>query len=310
MVADRYERILAVLAKLETIEGTDATPTGAANTMVMSNVSITPMAGDETSHDHIQTYMGHKGVVLVGDYVQIEGDVDLAGSGTEGVAPGFGPLLRACGFEEIITADTSVAYEPISSGFESCSIYWIEDGVRHVALGARGTMTLSLVPKQIPRLRFTMMGLLGTITDQANPTTDFSAFVDGLPVNKANTTLSLHGYAAVAESLEINLGQTVSPRFLIGEEGMKITNREATGTAVVKADTVANKNWFAVAQARTLDALQAVHGTQAGNIATIDAPAVQIGRPTRGATDGILNYSLPLMLKPDAGNDELTLTFT
>lgn len=309
-VVDRFERVLAILAKIEATEGTDAVPTGGANAMQMSNVSITPLAGEEESRDLVKPYLGDQGVFLTGNYVQIQGDVELAGSGDAGVAPAYDALLRACGMSQTVVADTSVAYDPVSAAFESSSIYWVQAGVRHIALGARGSFTLELMPKRVPHIRFNMMGLLGTISDQAMPTVDHTGFIAPEVVTNANTTIDLHGYTAVAESLQLDLGQNVVPRFLIGEEAMKISGRAASGTAVVKADTLANIDWFDIAQSHAVDALEAVHGTEAGNIVTIDAPAVQIGRPTQGATDGILNYSLPLRFQPSAGNDELSLTFT
>ena len=41
-------------------------------------------------------------------------DVVIAGSGTLDTAPGFGVLLQACGFDEVVTGSTSVAYTPES----------------------------------------------------------------------------------------------------------------------------------------------------------------------------------------------------
>lgn len=46
----------------------------------------------------------------------------------------------------------------------------------------------------------------------------------------------------------------------------------------------------------------------AGSIFKFDAPAVQIGRPTYGETQKIVNNTLPLMFTPVAGNDEFTIT--
>lgn len=308
-MADRYERILAVLAKLETTEGTDSEPSGAADALQISNVSFTPVAGEEVSRDLVQPYLGSQGIILVGSYIQIEFDVEMAGAGAAGTAPAYGPLLRACGMSETINADVSVEYDPVSDGFESMSLYYVQAGVRHIALGSRGTFTLSVVPKQIPKIRFSIMGLLGTISDQAMPSVNTSAFVSPVIVSKAQTTFSLHGAERVTESINLDLSGTVTPRFLIGEEKMAITNRQSTGTAVVTAKSLATQNWFEISEARTAAVLQSVHGTVAGNIVQLDAPAVEIGRVSQGASDNIINYSLPLILKPtSSGNDELKIT--
>lgn len=307
-MATRKYRKMALLAKPEVTEGTDSVPTGAANAIQANDVSITPMAGDEETRDLMLPYLGLQGVILTGDYVQLEFSVEIAGAGAAGDVPGYGALLRACAMSETINAGVDVVYEPVSDGEESSSIYFNQDGVRHVALGTRGNATLTFEPKRIPRFRFTMMGLLGTITDQALPTVDLSGFQTPLPVSKAATTLSLHGASRVAESVSIDLGQQVEPRFLIGDERIQLTDRRATGTAVVEAQDLATINWFSIASARTKDVLQLVHGTAAGNIVQVDAPKVEIGRPAQGQTQGVVNYSLPLMLTPDTGNDEFTIT--
>jgi hypothetical protein len=308
--AVRHVRKLAALVKLTSAGyGSDPVPTGMANAIQFTNVNFRPLEGQQVSRELLLPHLGHQGVILTGNYSVLEGDVELAGAGAAGGVPGYGVLLRACGMHETVTVDTEVVYNPISGSFEDAGIYFNLDGVRHVMLGVRGTFSLSLAPQQIPRIRFTMTGLIGTITDTALPAVTLTAFQKPLPISKANTTVSLHGYAGPMESLELQLGGTVEPRLLINEESIKITDREATGTAVVQAATLATKNWFAIAQAHTLGALAVVHGTAAGNIVAIDADYAQIGRPTQGQSQGIANYSLPLMLTPSsAGNDEMILT--
>lgn len=305
----RFVSSLAVLAKLEGTYGTDSTPTGLANAVQLVDVTLTPMAGSEAERGLMLPYMGHQGVILTGTHVGLQASVELVSSGEPGTPPPYGALLRACGMHETITVDTDVVYNPVSRSFESAVIYYNLDGVRHILLGARGSLTLSLVPSQIPRIALNLLGLSGTITDTELPTVDLAEFIDPLPVNNANTSMSLHGWSAIAESLNLDLAHTLSPRMLIGEESIKISGRKATGTAVVQATSLATKNWFGIAGAHTKGALHVQHGTVDGEIVEIDAPAVQIGRPTQGATDGIANYSLPLMLTPDTGNDDLVLTF-
>lgn len=297
----RLFRNRAITAKTETIYGTDAAPTGAANAMQMTNVVFNPSVGEEVNRDLVVPYMGHQGVILVGTYATLAGEVEVAGSGTPGTAPEYGPLLRACGMAEVITAGTDVVYTPVSGGQESVSIHFNADGVRHVLLGARGTFTLNLTPKQIPRFAFTMTGLLGTIADIALPAVNLSKFVKPVVVNKANTTFSLHGLAGACEGV-------IEPRFLIGHESIQQVDRQMTGSAIMEAVALSAKNWFEISRTHATGALAAAHGTAAGNIVEFAAPAVQIGRPTMGETQRILNNTLPLMFTTSAGNDEFTIT--
>ena len=304
----RRYRKMALLAKVETSYGTDSVPVAAADAILATDVNLTPLAGQDVPRDLLLPYLGHQGVELTGNYMQLEFSVEAAGAGSAGTVPGYGALLRACGLSETITAAVSVAYQPVSAGEESVSLYFNQDGVRHVALGCRGSFTADFTPNQIPRLRFTLMGLSGTVSDIALPAADVSGFQDPVLVSKANTVLSLHGAARIAESLSIDLGLQVTPRFLIGDERMQVTGRQSAGTAVLEAKAMSAVNWFDIARAKTKAALQLIHGTSAGHIVQIDAPKVQIGRPLQGQTDGIVSYSLPLMLTPDSGDDEIVLT--
>lgn len=298
---------LAMLVKPETVYGSDSTPTGAANAIQVSNVEINPLAGNDVSRDLVRPVFGHQGVLLVQNHVTIAFDVEIAGAGAAGTAPAWGPVMRGCGRSEVIDAGVDVQYLPDNddSG-DSVTMYYILDGVKHIAMGGRGNVSWSLTPSQIPRFRFSMTALLGTIEDAAMPAVDYSDFIRPKPVSKANTTMSLHGWNAIAESLSIDVANQVEPRFLIGHESVEITNRMSTGTAVVEATSLATKNWFQIAQEGTLGALAVQHGTVAGNIIEFDAAdGVQIGRVTQGSSQGIANYSLPLMF---TGNPDLVIT--
>lgn len=305
----RYFRKLALLAKIETDYGVSSAPTGAANAILAKNLTFTPLAGEEQRRDLYTPWLGEQGLILVGSHTMVEFDVELAGAGAAGTAPGYGVLLRACGLSETVTVGDKVEYQPVSAGFEAVTVLFNLDGVNHVMLGARGTVSATLTPKQIPVWRFQLWGLLGPVADVALPATTLDGFQTPLPVSKVNTpALSLHGYSSVAESLAVQLGNQVEPRFLIGEDSIQITDRRPAGTAVLEGKSVATIDWQARAIARTRGALSLTHGTAAGNIVKLDAPAVEVGRPTYGQTQGIVNTSLPLLLCPSAGDDELLIT--
>ena len=303
----RFVRRMALLAKTEVTYGTDSAPTGPLNAMQVSNVEINPIAGSEINRELVLPYFGHQGVILVQNHITIAFDVEIAGAGGAGDLPAYGPLLRACRRAEVVDAGVDVEYVPEPGISDAVTLYYVLDGVRHIGLGARGTVSWTLTPAQIPRFRFTFTALLGTIADQVTPNPTLTGFKTPVPVSKANTTMTLHGWNAVAESLAIDIANQVEPRFLIGHESVEITDTASTGTAVVEAKSLATKDWFDIALKHTPGALAVQHGTVAGNIVEFAAPAVQIGRPTQGQSQGIANYSLPLMFKPSAGNDELVI---
>ncbi|OJF90631.1 hypothetical protein AX761_23315 [Rhizobium sp. 58] len=306
-MAKRYFRNRAILAKPETVYGTDSVPTGATNAMQMTNVVFNPSVGEEVSRDLVVPYMGHQGVILVGSYATLSGEVEIAGAGAAGTVPKWGALMRACAFQEVINAAVDVQYKPISAAQEAVSIYFNVDGVNHVLLGARGTLSFGFTPKQIPRWIFNFSGLLGTIADVALPAVTLGGFIKPVPVNKANTTFSLHGLAGVCEGVTIDIANQIEPRFLIGAESIEHVDRNITGSAVMEAVLLAAKNWYSIADAHTTGAMALVHGVTAGNIVDIGADAVQIGRPAYGESQKIVNNTLPLMLTT-AGTKELLIT--
>jgi hypothetical protein len=304
-------RNVLLTAKIEVTPGTDPTPTAAANSILARAGNPRPLVAEFEDRDNIQPYFGNAGKVLTAQYSQCDFEVECASAGAAGTAPKFGPLLRACGFDEEIVVDTSVAYTPITTGQESITMYWYLDGLLHKMTYCKGNVSLGLNSRSIPVLRFTFTGLHSTPTDVSMPTDeDYTGFMAPLAINKVNTpTFTLHGVSPKCQSLDIDLANQVVYRNLIGSESVLITDRAPSGTAVVELESVATKDWKAAIKAGTLGALNLVHGSVAGYIVEVDAPNVRISDETYSDSDGIAMSNLALDLQPDTGNDELVLTF-
>lgn len=299
----------ALLADVEATYGTDEGPTGAANAILASDVSLTPLEGGEVNRENIQTYLGARGDIPVDEHVALEFAVELAGGGAADTPPQYGPLLRACGLSETINAGTDVQYDPVSDSFESASIHMHIDGILHKLLGSRGSVSLSLARGQVPRLRFRMLGLFTAPADTALPTTDTSGALRPLVPSTTNTpTFTIDGFAGTLEELGLDLGNDTQGRFLVGSESIEIVDREATGSARIETVALATKDFIALSRARTRVALALEHGTVAGNIVRVDAPAVEIGRPGYQESQGVVMWNLPLKLIPSAGDDEIKIT--
>ena len=134
----KFVRKTVILSKIETTYGTDSEPV-AANAVKASNIDIRPLEGNEESRDFQTAALGAQPTIPVGVYQMVSFDVELGGGGAAGTAPGYGPLLRACGMAETITEDTSAVYEPVSDTGDSATLYINLDGNLHVLTGARGT---------------------------------------------------------------------------------------------------------------------------------------------------------------------------
>lgn len=305
-------RNVAVLAKIETTYGTDATPTGAANAVLVSEVSVKPMEMKTVDRALIRPFLGNSEQLPTEIYNGCEFSVELAGSGAAGTAPSIGPLLRACGFSETTAAGVSVAYAPVSSGFESLTMYLNLDGVLHKSLGARGTVSFSLKNNERPMAKFVFTGLFVPIADAALPAVTLTSWKKPLPCNRSNTpTFTLHGYAAGLDDFQIDMANDVQYRSLIGgQEYVRIVDRKPKGSVVMEAVKVADKDWWTSIKSATTGAVAMVHGLTAGNIVEVAAPNVQIHTPTYSDQNGIAMLSGQLAISPGGtGNDELVLTF-
>ena len=305
-----FARKKILLVKIEPTYGVDAVPTGAVNAVLARNVRITPLEQMLEERGVVTPgYFGGQEQIVAGDYVKIEFEVEVAGSGAAGTAPAYGPLLRACALSETVTATVKTEYKTVSSGFEAATTYFYVDGKLCKLLGMRGTVTLRFNSKGIPVYAFAFTGLYTPVTDGANPTPTLTGFKAPLAVNRANTpTFTLHGYAAKVAAFEGGLNNEVVYRNLIGEESVQIVDRKPAGRVSIENVAIATKDFWSIARAGTKGALQLIHGTVAGAKVQLDAPAVQLMKPTVDEVDGIQMLGMDLLLLPSAGNDELTIT--
>lgn len=380
------QRKRVILAKIESTYGTDPTPTGAANAILVRNLTVTPQDADFVDRNLVRPYMGRSEQLAAGIRAMFEFEVEMAGGGTAGVAPGIGPLLRACGLSETLTAaaitgtaqagaastvtlaagasasdgfyngmpiritsgtgsgssgtivayvgsskvatvafpwavapaaasgysiDANALYRPVSTAFESATVYFNVDGVLHKGTGVRGTLALAWKVKDIPVLRFSMTGIYNTVTDTAAPTPVYTGFLTPVPVTNGNTTpYSLHSFAAVMAELSIDLSVSVAHRTLVGgTEQVIITDRAPQGSTLIEATTVAQKDWWTVAKNAVLGSLAISHGVTTGQRCIVSAAGVQLTKPEYQDMDSIAMLNLGMNFVPSAGNDELNIAF-
>lgn len=297
-----------VLLKREVAYGVDPVP-AAADAVKIYDAEFT-REYDYTSDKRTLPWLARAKTNVAVKRSRLKGWVELAGAGAAGSIPAYSTILRACSFAEVNTPLTSTVYNPVSTGDESAACYFNIDGQRHKMLGTRGTITgIQFRANQLPRLQFELLGLPAVPDDSALPAPDFTAWKEGLVVNKANTpTFALHGFAGVLQTLEINMGTVLAFRDLVNANDVQATDREPSGTIAIEAPTVAAKNYFSIVDADTLGALQLVHGVGAGNIVQLDAPKVRLTDPAYQDSDGLAYLQMGLGLDPNAGNDEITLT--
>lgn len=298
-----------ILAKIESVYGTDPTPAG-SNAIKTKGLQINPQQGNRVNRDLDRSTLGNDAEIAVGRFTTLSFDVELSGSGAAGTAPGYGALLRACGFAETINAGTDVQYDPVSTGFESVTIYFYLDGELHKLTGARGTVSFNLSNDGIPMMSFTFTGLHNDPTAPVTITPSPANFAQPIPVTEQNTpTYDVDSYGARAESFTLDFANNVVYRNVVNSESVIITDRAPAGSLAFEQEVIGTKDFWAISKAETQVAIQIIHGTVAGNIVQLDGSQVQLSQPSLSDSDGLSVMNMnTLWIPTDTGDDEFKLT--
>ena len=293
--------------------GFTATTTGSAVTgssQAGSAGSITLASGANANDDYYNgmvititsgTGNGHKGLIV--DYNGTS-KVATVKASTATFVPG-----SSSGY----SIAANVGYLPRSTGFESSTIYFNNSGVLHKATGCRGSVSMNLEVGAIPVFNFSLTGIYNAPTDTALPSTTYSNQTTPVLFKAGNTVAAsfLDYDTAAISSISMDMANEIVYRELVGaDKSVLLTNRSPSGTAVLEAPTMAQKDFFTIANADTTGKICFQHGTTAGNIVSVLAPVCDIGNPTYSDDQGIQMLNLPFVPTPSAtGNDEVKLVF-
>lgn len=314
----RYIRNTAILAKIETTEGTDSVPTGAANALLVSDVSINALNRQNAERNLLLPYFGGNEQLAGPAFKEVGFTVELAGSGTAGTAPAWGPLVEACGFVGSGAAGFRQFAPGSPASQKSCTIYYFDDGVRHRLLGAKGTFTLSAGVGDRPTLAFTFQGLDGGDTAVSNPAVTLTAFRAPLVITDANTGdvrmggtydagAVTSGTAYTSRGLELSLGNTVSFTPLLGGEFIDLSARAVTGTIQLNLTAIQQVALMTAVKSNSFSSMSLEHGSAAGAIVGVFMAAVQLSNPTQQEVNGRRLIGFELGSVPLAGNDDLII---
>lgn len=231
--------------------------------------------------------------------------------GATKVATFTAPLVTAPDATTVYAIPKQVVYAPITTNFESSVNYFYFRDLLHKLTGSRGTFTLAMASMTIPLFKFSLQGLFNPVVDGSHPQPVLTNWKIPLTVNNANTVNPVvMGYGgSVISDFNFDLGNVVKYENWVGEEQVRITDRDAKGTLVQELTTVAAMDWFGSIAANALGAFSLTHGTVPGSIVKIDAPQMQMLKPSYTDKNGIRMLQSNLEYKPLSGNDEITFCF-
>ena len=319
-MATRYIRNTAILAKIESTYGTDSTPTEGANALLVSNVSINPLSAANVDRDLVRPYMGASEQLVGPANIELSFDIELSGAGAAGTAAAYGPLLRACGFAETLSASIRAEYNLVTPVADSVSIYYFSDGVKHIAKGCRGTLLLKMSAGGRPVLSFKFLGLDGGVTAASPSALTLTAFKTPTVISEPNTgdltfgatytaaTPTLTGGTGYpSQGIELDLGNAVNYTPLLGGESVDISQRQVTGKILLDLTAAQEVTFMASVKANTLQSLGLMHGTTAGYKVMIFMPAAQLINLSKSEVNGKLMIGYDIRALPSSGNDELKI---
>jgi hypothetical protein len=320
-MANRITRSSAVLLKIEAVIGTDSVPTGGANAMLVGNIDVRPLVANNVNRDRIRAFIGGNADLVGTKYKEISFDVEAVGSGTAGVAPAWGPALRACAMAETVEVDTRVDYTPITDNQETVTIYAWKDGVRHILLASKGEWGLSLKVGDIPKFTFRFMGLDGGESVQSNPavtltgwrvpqvlTDAFTAdLVSGGTCSTSGAVAITGGTEIVSDGFELQSGNAVTFTPLIGLEAIDVTAREVVGSTMIDETATQEVARMALVRANALATLSLEHGTVPGDKLLCHLASAQFSEMSYAEVNNKLMQRYSLRAVPVNGNDEVRI---
>lgn len=303
-----------LLAKVESPEGSDASPVKTADAVLCDNVA--PVFNPETIARRIVNADISDPKTLFGtELINFSILAELKGSGTAGTAPEIDALLQACGLTKTVNAGVSVVYEPTAAdgSFKTVTIYLYKGGILWKAVACKGSLSIAIPAGQYPSVTFNMQGKLSSITDAACPSD--ATYNATLPVQVGSAGMSFGSFnSGVIRQLAIESGNPLSPRRDInsadGLKGFLSLRRNPRFSVTVESELEATKPFWGDLLARTEEALDVTIGSTAGNIVSIAMPKAAADSIQTADEEGTMMYEIGGQLLPDSGNDNFTITFT
>lgn len=264
-----------------------------------AQVSITP--------DRTDTGLG---AAQTGVTITNSTPIDLTNGGSgAALTPTITTALAIGDTWDVWVYPTGFVYMPVSSSFESVTLYLYFDGVLHKMTGAYGTFTLEATAGEFAKLSFTFTGQYIAPTDAAAPAAP--AFEQTLPPVFENAYLSLDGFAATVNQVQMDMANEVVPRSDAnasdGYNGVRLVSRAPTGGVDPEMDLVANEDFWGKMSAATQMLFRTRFGSAAGNQAWLLAPAAQYTGLSYQARDNIRVLDAGLSFPEKYGNDDVQI---
>jgi hypothetical protein len=308
----RLKRRAVLLAKTESVYGTDPTPTVSANAILTIDVNVKENF-DPIERDVQILSLTRKQTIGAKRFVEITFQTELYGSGSVALPPRIGALLKASAMSETINSGTSVVYAPASTSLSSVTI-WVElDGVLHKMNGCVGTYKINAEAGKQAMIDWTFNGIYNAPTDASLGAPTFESTVNLPPLVKS-AGLTLNSVALVVNAFTLDMGNTIAQRPSVNAAfaiaGFHITDRKPVATIDPESELIATYDY----RTDILTTPRNLHlniGSTAGNRVLVNIPRFNTTDIEYGDREMTLIETITGQCSDGgSGNDEVTFTFT
>ena len=301
----------AIALKIETTYKTDPTPNPVNDAILVSAPSVSNESLRMLERNNIKPSISTDQQVFAGTLKSISFTAEVKGSGVAGDAPELGQALRCCGLDETISAGTSVTYQPVSTGHESCTIYYYQDGRLNKLLGCRGTFTMSAENGGYATISFEFKGHDGGLVDASFPSL---SYVDTLPAPFMGINFQLDTYGPVINSMSFDLANNIltpgDVRDTYGFGEIRISKRDPNGSIDPESELLATKDFNSIFESGARMVLDTGEvGSSAGNKWRFSS-SIAIREITLGERDEVRTDELSFGCHEVGTDDDFSLVFS
>lgn len=312
-----YFKRRGLLLKIETTEGTDATPVAATDAFQIFDGS-SGIESDKIERPVDRPFFTHDPFVNTNLRGFVEGGFEIvppAGvlSGTSKAS--INALLQTAGTAKTFVSGPPavVRYNPISSAIPSATGYFYHAGTLYAIVGGRSNISsLMMDIGSYLKGQFRFEGSCQEVQEASLPTgMDFSAFTTPVANTTETMQLTVNGYAVEGKGLTLNFGNSQQTVEHTEARVNRIKERKPTFTSKFYRPARASLDPWALWKAGTIIPIVGTVTDPATSKQTKLTVRSQIEEVKPVDIDGDLGYEITgRCIASDTGGDEFTLEFS
>lgn len=237
--------------------------------------------------------------------------IALGGSGAT-ITPTWTGNLVIDDTWEVLVSPVGLQYDPVSSDFESLTLYAYLDGVLHKMTGCYGTFTMDAPAGEYAKATFTFTGSYFDPVERDAPSVTFD--FDSLPPQVELSQLYLDDFQAIIAQFQYDQANDIVVRPDVnssnGYYGTNITGRNPTGSVNPEATILSDYDFHYKLANSSYIKFQMRVGRTSGNRILLWGPNVQYTGVNYGDRDNIRAYDVGLKFAREYGNDEMSFHFS